>query len=772
MALEKAIETLRNNNTDKKDKKVFSKKNAKGRYYSNMGKLANKPKPTPKYKPKQKLKQPDNTKAPENKVESENKKQYNIPHTPNFEHKGGFLNKAFNGIYQSLVDTGYLADLEDHDEDFDKNLSDKVGKNMPGDSPDANLNRVLGKGSVNQSSSPKFDLKPLEQPLKSIDETTKNFEGSFKLIENELKTQTQLLKEIKTNTIKIISDDDKKPDDKSDKKMESMLTLLKNVYKDKKEKYTPFAKKTVDKTKKVFSRDNLSKFSDRVSVYKGVASEKLGNIGSQIRAGGSSAIQFAKNAAADGLSGGSVLGDAVMAGGRSLMAEAALPVLGVVGAGAAGYAAGSLIHKGLEGTAIDDKIGSGVAHVAAFFGDKEAQQTIADNEKFKNFGALSGQMESNNNAGAVSSGNGDAGGKSYGAFQLSSKQGSVDKFLQSSGYADKFKGLSVGSAEFDAKWKDLAKNDKEFGAAQNKYAAKEYYAPTESGLKKEGIDLSGRGRAVKEIMMSTGVQYGASSKGSVDLIKKALSGKDVSKLSDKEIIEAIQNYKAQTVDTKFKSSSDAVKQGVANRIEKEKKIALALDDKEKGVKPADTNKDSGATKPSDKKTDVSSTNSQTNKESTTDVKTQKVDSYKKPNKDETNKTKISNIDNPKDDNDPNSGNVTLTDKSFDLNSKVKYPNYGQLTEMESRNRMEPFSKDSADLKRLNYLRGQADKYEQTTGDNSMSNTHEAAPTTAPQAGSKPADVQKGADDKGSKLEVRKTPSTIQRVLDRDFHLSV
>lgn len=760
MALEKTIETLRNNK-DKKGKKVFSKNNAKNRYYSNMGKLANKPKPEPRYKPKNNIPATN-----EVKPDNDAKAKSNIPHTPNFESKGGFFNKAFNGIYQSLVDTGYLADLEDHGEEFDKNLSDKVGRNMPGDAPDTNLNRALGRGTLNQSRSQKIDLKPLEQPLKSIDETTKVFEGTFKLIETELKSHTQLLKEIKSNTAKIVTESDKNSGNNSNKKIESMLSLIKSTYASKKEKYAPFAKKTIDSTKKAFSKENLAKFSDKVNSYKGVASEKLGNIGSQIRASSNSAIQFAKNAAADTLSGGSVMGDAVMAGGRSLIAEAALPVLGVVGAGAAGYAAGSLINKGIEGTSVGDAIGSGVTHVAAMFGDKEAQQAISDTEKYKNFGALSGQMESNNNAGAVSTGNGDAGGKSYGAFQLSSNKGSVDKFLESSGYADKFKGLTVGSADFDAKWKDLAKNDKDFGAAQNKYATKEYYAPTESGLKKEGIDLSGRGRAVKEIMMSTGVQYGASSKGSVDLIKKALNGKDVSKMSDKEIIDAIQNYKAQTVDTKFKSSSDDVKQGVANRIEKERKIALALDDKEKGIKPTD--------KKDDNTTDKTATVKPTTDKKDDNTKTVKVDSYKKENKDSANNTKISYIENNNEDGTKTT--ETLTTKDYDINDKKNYPDYGRLSSMESDNTLRPYDKGSVELNALNKLRKQADDYEQSTGDTSRAFMHESAPpeaSAAPtQSSSKPADVQKGADDKGSKLEVRKMPSTIQRVLDRDFHLSV
>jgi hypothetical protein len=92
-------------------------------------------------------------------------------------------------------------------------------------------------------------------------------------------------------------------------------------------------------------------------------------------------------------------------------------------------------------------------------------------------------------------------------------------------------------------------------------------------LSKSGLDLGGRGTGVQEAIMSTANQYGANT----DVIIKALKDKDVSKMDDKEIINAIQDYKASTVQTRFRSSSAAVQAGVAKRIEQERMALLGVE---------------------------------------------------------------------------------------------------------------------------------------------------------------------------------------------------
>ena len=193
--------------------------------------------------------------------------------------------------------------------------------------------------------------------------------------------------------------------------------------------------------------------------------------------------------------------------------------------------------------------------------------------KIEGLGKIAAQFESGGKAGTVSTGHGDFGGKSYGAFQLAGRGGKagneVDEFLKSSGYADKFKGMKVGSADFDKKWKEMGE-DKDFAKAQQQHAVKTHYDPQMEKLKKSGIDLSGKGAGVQEAVMSTANQYGANT----ETIIKALKGKDTAKMDDKEIINAIQNYKAENVKTNFKSSSVKVQEGVAKRIEQERAALL------------------------------------------------------------------------------------------------------------------------------------------------------------------------------------------------------
>ena len=191
-------------------------------------------------------------------------------------------------------------------------------------------------------------------------------------------------------------------------------------------------------------------------------------------------------------------------------------------------------------------------------------------------------------AATVSSGKGDYGGASYGTYQLSSKMGEVQNFLKGSKYGDQFAGLQPGTPEFNAKWKEVAKADPEFGGAQHDYIKSTKFDPAMAGLKKSGIDLSKDGAAVQDAIWSTSVQFGAG--GAQKLVKNAFKGKDVSKMTEAEKISAIQDYKIANNDKLFSKSDDNVRAGTAKRAVEEKKRLLALADQDAsanaGVKDA------------------------------------------------------------------------------------------------------------------------------------------------------------------------------------------
>ena len=223
------------------------------------------------------------------------------------------------------------------------------------------------------------------------------------------------------------------------------------------------------------------------------------------------------------------------------------------------------VKKGAEWAADNTTVGKGVAK--AWEGAKTAGNWV--------LGQTSKLFESGKGgAGTVSSGKGDFGGASYGTYQLSSTQGTLQKFLKSSKYGDQFAGLQPGTPEFNAKWKEVAKADPEFGSAQHDYIKATKFDPAMAGLKKSGIDLSKDGAAVQDALWSTSVQFGAG--GAQSLVKNAFKGKDVSKMTEAEKISAIQDYKVANNDKLFASSSAGVRAGTAKRATDEKARLLAL----------------------------------------------------------------------------------------------------------------------------------------------------------------------------------------------------
>lgn len=192
----------------------------------------------------------------------------------------------------------------------------------------------------------------------------------------------------------------------------------------------------------------------------------------------------------------------------------------------------------------------------------------------ENLGAVSERFETGGRgAGLISSGKGDHGGKSYGSHQLSSSSGTLNEYLKQSKYAKEFEGLTPGSAEFDAKWKQLG-STKEFANDQKDFISKSHYQPQMNKLSKAGYDLSGRGRAVQEAVYSTATQYRNMTTG---LFKDAIGDKEnLSKMSDEDIIIALQRRKLAGVDRDFKSSDEKNRKGVRNRIPEEEKMLLQI----------------------------------------------------------------------------------------------------------------------------------------------------------------------------------------------------
>src|SRR5262249_26107349 len=119
----------------------------------------------------------------------------------------------------------------------------------------------------------------------------------------------------------------------------------------------------------------------------------------------------------------------------------------------------------------------------------------------------------------ISSGKGDAGGVSYGTYQLTTANvgGFVKKY-----YAKEFKGLKPATKAFNDKWKDLAKPDKTFGKKQHAYIKATHYDPVTASLKKnQKLDVETRSDTLRNVVWSTAVQHGTG--GAPNIVKTALA---------------------------------------------------------------------------------------------------------------------------------------------------------------------------------------------------------------------------------------------------------
>lgn len=176
------------------------------------------------------------------------------------------------------------------------------------------------------------------------------------------------------------------------------------------------------------------------------------------------------------------------------------------------------------------------------------------------------------------------GGTSYGIYQLSSRQGSVDQFIKfletkRPEWADRLKAAgkpNTGGKDgtFPQEWKAIAtESPEEFARLQHEFIRERYFEPACSMIKSEtGIDIHNEPRALQEMVWSMAVQHGVG--GAVSIFKRALS--DVAmglegEISREDVVERVYEIRAK----KFTSSSPRVRQAVIRRFEEEKALVLA-----------------------------------------------------------------------------------------------------------------------------------------------------------------------------------------------------
>jgi peptidoglycan hydrolase-like protein with peptidoglycan-binding domain len=195
-------------------------------------------------------------------------------------------------------------------------------------------------------------------------------------------------------------------------------------------------------------------------------------------------------------------------------------------------------------------------------------------------GQTSARYESSGGgAGTIAHVPGDHGGASYGEYQLSSRAGTLREYLDRSRYGEKFAGLVPGSPAFDNRWREVARTDPDFGADQHRFIGRSHYGDQMHRLQMHGVDLSHRGPAVQDCIWSTAVQMRALTPRVVERgLKEAFGPQvDVHTLTDRQIVEAVQDYKIRH-NAEIFSKSPTLWNGLLRRAHAEREDLVKLAD--------------------------------------------------------------------------------------------------------------------------------------------------------------------------------------------------
>ena len=215
--------------------------------------------------------------------------------------------------------------------------------------------------------------------------------------------------------------------------------------------------------------------------------------------------------------------------------------------------------------------------------DKERMQKAKTTVEAWELGQTSKHFEtSGRGVSTISTGKGDHGGVSYGAYQLSTNERTIHEYLRfAKEYQDDFKGLTPATPAFNQKWLELANGDSHFAKSQHDFIAQRHFEPQMKALREQGFDLSDRGKAVHDMLWSTAVQTRNMTPSIVinGIREEFGQSVKVSQLNDRQIIEAVQDYKLAHTEQLFRSSPN-LWNGLRNRASNEKRELLELLDYE------------------------------------------------------------------------------------------------------------------------------------------------------------------------------------------------
>lgn len=196
------------------------------------------------------------------------------------------------------------------------------------------------------------------------------------------------------------------------------------------------------------------------------------------------------------------------------------------------------------------------------------------------------------------------GGTSYGKFQISSRAGTMNRFLSFLSERDPALGerlrkagpANTGSTQgrMPAEWAKIATEMPErFEKLQTEFIRKDHYQPArEKILEQTGVDIESAKPALREALFSTAVQHGAS--GAARIFNQAIDkflGKGGAQMASASAtpgaVNGAKNFEQALVSevynkrqNQFGGSTEAVRASVRGRLRQEKDMVLAMLDKQ------------------------------------------------------------------------------------------------------------------------------------------------------------------------------------------------
>lgn len=183
------------------------------------------------------------------------------------------------------------------------------------------------------------------------------------------------------------------------------------------------------------------------------------------------------------------------------------------------------------------------------------------------------------------------GGTSYGSYQMSSKMGVLDDFLEfldqkAPEWASRLRlagPADTGSTQgaMPDAWRAVASEAPEaFEKLQHDFIARTHYATALNKIRSAtGLDVSSLPGAVQEVLFSTAVQHGPT--GAARIFERALSALPGGKIINtalRSVIDAVYDERK----GQFSGSTSIVRHSVQSRLEREKQLALSMFDAEAG----------------------------------------------------------------------------------------------------------------------------------------------------------------------------------------------